>query len=188
MRAVKRHAASVEPAKRRAPTVYVSALSPASTRGHVRLGICLYPCALGRTGRRARKREGDGATPVGRWAFRDVFYRPDRVRHPRTGLAVRALEPAQGWCDAPSDRNYNRPVRHPYAASAERLWRGDELYDLVIVLDYNLRPRVKGLGSAIFMHLARPGYRPTEGCIALSRPHLEHLLARLARGAAVRIL
>ena len=89
---------------------------------------------------------------------------------------MRAIRPRDGWCDAPADRNYNRPVRHPYPASAERLWRADGLYDVVVVLGYNDRPRVRGRGSAIFMHVARPGYAPTEGCIALARPHLLRVL------------
>jgi len=91
---------------------------------------------------------------------------------------VRPIAPDDGWCDAPGDRNYNRPVRHPYPASAERLWREDGLYDIVVVLSHNVRPRVRGAGSAVFMHLARPGYRPTEGCIALKREHLLRLLER----------
>jgi L,D-peptidoglycan transpeptidase YkuD (ErfK/YbiS/YcfS/YnhG family) len=93
-----------------------------------------------------------------------------------------------GWCDAPGDRNYNRPVRHPYPASAERLWREDELYDVLVVLGHNQRPRLRGGGSAIFMHVARPGYLPTEGCIALERGHLLALLERLGPGAMVQVL
>jgi L,D-peptidoglycan transpeptidase YkuD (ErfK/YbiS/YcfS/YnhG family) len=132
-----------------------------------------------------RKREGDGATPVGCWRLMAVLYRPDRVPRPATGLPVRRLSPHDGWCDAPADRNYNRPVRHPYPASAERLWREDGLYDVVVVLSHNARPRVRGCGSAVFMHVARPGYAPTEGCIALRREHLLRLLQRLGRGAKV---
>lgn len=145
------------------------------------------PAALGRSGRRATKREGDGATPVGRWRLLRVLYRPDRVPRPRTGLPVRPITPADGWCDAPGDRNYNRPVRLPYPANAERLWRDDHLYDLVVVLDHNQRPRFQGAGSAIFMHVARPGLQPTEGCIALERAHLLRLLARLRRGAVIHV-
>src|SRR5262249_38999734 len=111
----------------------------------------------------------------------------DRVRRPATGLPVRQIRPDDGWCDAPKDGNYNRPVRHPYPASAERLWRTDGLYDVVVVLDHNQRPRVRGGGSAIFMHIAHPRYTPTEGCIALKREHLLRLLSRLGVGAAVRV-
>jgi L,D-peptidoglycan transpeptidase YkuD (ErfK/YbiS/YcfS/YnhG family) len=165
----------------------VSALSAGATRGELKLGPLRYPCALGRTGRRARKREGDGATPAGVWRVREVLYRPDRLRRPRTLLPVRAIRPDDGWCDASGDRNYNRPVRHPYPASAERMWRGDGLYDVVVLLDYNLCPRARGRGSAIFMHVARAGYASTEGCIALALPHLLRLLERSARHVAVAV-
>jgi L,D-peptidoglycan transpeptidase YkuD (ErfK/YbiS/YcfS/YnhG family) len=108
-----------------------------------------------------------------------VLYRPDRMMRPRSGLPTRALRPDDGWCDAVGDRNYNRRVRHPYPASAERLWRSDHVYDAIVVLDYNTRPRVQGAGSAIFIHLARPQFQPTEGCIALARRDLLLLIARL---------
>jgi L,D-peptidoglycan transpeptidase YkuD (ErfK/YbiS/YcfS/YnhG family) len=149
------------------------------------LGGLQCPCALGRAGCRARKREGDGATPVGRWPMLRVLYRPDRVPRPRTKLPARPIRESDGWCDAPADRNYNRPVRLPYPASAEAMWRHDGLYDLVVVLDYNVRPRLRGRGSAIFMHVAKPGYAPTEGCIALARPHLLRILGILELGATL---
>src|SRR5690349_10502148 len=110
----------------------VTAMSAHATRGSLRLGNLAFPCALGRNGRRTNKREGDGATPAGVWPLREVLYRPDRVHRPRTAMPVKAIRPQDGWCDAPADRNYNRPVRHPYPASAERLWRSDELYDIVV--------------------------------------------------------
>jgi L,D-peptidoglycan transpeptidase YkuD (ErfK/YbiS/YcfS/YnhG family) len=157
-------------------------------RGSLRFAGMQFPCAFGRGGCRARKREGDGATPIGQWRVRRVLYRPDRVGRPRTPLPVRAIRIRDGWCDAPSDRNYNRPVRLPYPASAERLWREDELYDVVVVLGHNDCPRTKGRGSAIFMHVAKPGYAPTEGCIALALPHLLRLLERLDGRAAVSVL
>lgn len=118
-------------------------------------------------------------TPEGRWAIRHVFFRPDRGRRPKTALPVSALQPDFGWCDAPGDPNYNRLVRLPYAASHERLWRDDRLYDLIMVLGFNDHPRAQGRGSAIFVHLAREGYSPTEGCIALSRPDMIKLLGAL---------
>jgi L,D-peptidoglycan transpeptidase YkuD (ErfK/YbiS/YcfS/YnhG family) len=172
----------------RKTAVIVRALSGRATRGRVRLGNLNLSCALGRGGRRVRKLEGDGATPVGCWPALAVLYRADRVRRPPTALPARRMRPNDGWCDAPADRNYNRPVRHPYAASAEALWRADRLYDLVIVLGYNAHPRVRGRGSAIFVHVARPGYAPTEGCIALQEGHLLLLLRHLRAGARVRVL
>ena len=171
-----------------ASTATILGLSAAAARGVVRLGSLDLPCALGRKGRRARKREGDGATPVGCWRVLSVLYRADRVRRPPTGLPVRPLAQSDGWCDAPADRNYNRLVRHPYPVSAERLWRVDNLYDVIVVLSHNATPRVRGGGSAIFMHLAMPGYAPTEGCIALRREHLLRLVQRLGVGARVHVL
>jgi L,D-peptidoglycan transpeptidase YkuD (ErfK/YbiS/YcfS/YnhG family) len=170
-----------------APVAEVAGLSGAAARGVMRLGVLNFACAVGRSGCRARKREGDGATPAGCWRMLCVLYRADRVRRPPTGLPVRAIGPSDGWCDAPGDRNYNRFVRHPYPASAERLWRADGLYDIVVVLDHNGTPRVRGAGSAVFVHVAGPGYAPTAGCIALKREHLQRLLQRLRPGAAVRV-
>jgi L,D-peptidoglycan transpeptidase YkuD (ErfK/YbiS/YcfS/YnhG family) len=158
-----------------------------ATRGWLKLGNLTFPCAFGRAGIQVRKREGDGTTPVGAWRLRCVLYRADRVLRPRTVLPTRPLRLEDGWCDAPDDRNYNRLVRHPYPASAERLWRADGLYDVLVVLDYNASPRVRGKGSAIFMHVARSSYAPTEGCIALARGHLVRLLERLGLCATVQV-
>jgi L,D-peptidoglycan transpeptidase YkuD (ErfK/YbiS/YcfS/YnhG family) len=171
----------------RAQTVRVLALSAGATRGFVALGPLRFLCALGRSGCKALKREGDGATPIGRWRIGSVRYRPDRAHRPRSACPARAMAPSEGWCDAPADRNYNRLVHHPYPASAERLWRQDGLYDLLAVLAYNERPRVRGRGSAIFMHVARAGYAPTEGCVALRREHLARLVERLRPGAVLEI-
>lgn len=158
-----------------------------ATSGRLRIGNLEFPCALGRGGIKARKREGDGGTPLGAWRLGTVWYRADRVPRPRTGLALRPIRPDDGWCDAASDRNYNRWVRLPYTASAEALWRQDAVYDIVVVLEHNQRPRVRGHGSAVFLHIARPGFSPTEGCIAVSRPDMLRLLASVARGARLRI-
>lgn len=135
--------------------------------------------AVGRGGIRVDKREGDGATPAGVWPLREALYRPDRLSMPVTKLPVRALAPYDGWCDAPSDARYNRLVRLPYPASAEQLWRGDHLYDLIVVVGYNDAPVVPGKGSAIFLHLARSDYAPTAGCVAFARRHLLAILARV---------
>lgn len=147
-----------------------------------------YACSLGRAGVRQDKREGDGATPAGSFPLREVLYRPDRLpTPPATGLPLRALAPEDGWCDEPADPSYNRPVRLPYPASHERMWRDDDLYDLVVVVGYNDQPVVPGRGSAIFLHLARPGYAPTAGCVGLARADLLELLAGLGPGARVVI-
>lgn len=135
--------------------------------------------ALGRSGVRALKREGDGATPLGRFAIRQVLYRADRVKRPRSLLPVRAIRDGDAWCEEPADRNYNRLVKLAPGSTADRLARADHLYDLILVLGHNDHPRVRGRGSAIFMHLPREGYTPTAGCIALSMRDLEALLRQV---------
>ena len=146
-------------------------------------------CALGPTGVIAaeEKREGDGATPLGVWPMRRVLYRPDRGEAPQTALPVAPIERTDGWCDDPADPNYNRPVVLPYGASCEEMWREDELYDVVVVLAHNDDPPVPGLGSAIFLHCAKPGYPPTQGCVALAKADLLELLALATPGDALEI-
>ena len=143
--------------------------------------------ACGRGGVRADKREGDGASPEGIFPLVAAYYRPDRIAPPATGLALTALCPEHGWCDDPGDPLYNRPVSLPCAARHERMWREDGLYDLVVVIGYNTDPPVPGLGSAIFLHVARPDFAPTEGCIAIERDVLAGLLARLGPGSTIAI-
>jgi L,D-peptidoglycan transpeptidase YkuD (ErfK/YbiS/YcfS/YnhG family) len=169
------------------PNVIVRGLSRAATQGKLHLGHLRFPCAIGRGGRRPKSGEGDGITPLGQWAIRQIFYRPDRITRPRTALPLFPLSPETGWCDEPGDPNYNRIVRLPYPAGHEKLWRSDRLYDLVAVLGYNDWPRARGRGSAIFLHLARSNYSPTEGCVALSRPHMLMLLERLTPGSRILI-
>jgi L,D-peptidoglycan transpeptidase YkuD (ErfK/YbiS/YcfS/YnhG family) len=139
-------------------------------------------CALGRGGVSDDKKEGDGATPVGCYPLRRVLYRPDRIAAPETALPVRPIDPSDGWCDAPCDSRYNRPVTLPYPASAEALWRDDGLYDVIVVLGHNDDPPVAGAGSAIFLHVARPDYGPTEGCVAVALADLIELLRRCRTG------
>ncbi len=135
-----------------------------------------FACALGRSGVRLDKAEGDGATPCGSFALRRVLYRPDRLPPPRTALPVAALNPHDGWCDDPADPLYNQQIRQPYTASFEMLWRSDELYDVIVVLGHNDSPTLPGKGSAIFMHVATRDYAPTAGCIALARKDLLTIL------------
>ncbi|MBB3972987.1 L,D-peptidoglycan transpeptidase YkuD (ErfK/YbiS/YcfS/YnhG family) [Hansschlegelia beijingensis] len=134
-----------------------------------------------------RKREGDGATPRADLPLRRVWRRADRGPRPATALAVRTTRPDDGWCDAPESPCYNRPVRSPFRASHERMWREDGLYDLVVELGWNDRPPRPGRGSAIFMHAARPGFAPTAGCVALAPAALRRLIARLGPQTLLRI-
>lgn len=156
-----------------------------SASGEARWGGWRVRCALGRGGLTRKKREGDGATPVGAWPMRRLLYRADRLSHPDTRLPVSAIGPEDGWCDDPADPAYNRPVALPYPGRHERLWREDGLYDLLVLLGHNDDPVVPGLGSAIFLHVAGPDFGPTEGCVALARPDLERVLAETGPGDRV---
>lgn len=158
-------------------------------RSVLALGSRKLPCSIGRGGLRpaGEKREGDGATPVGAWPLRRLLFRPDRLGRPATLLPTAAIAPDDGWCDEPGDPLYNRPVKLPFAASHERLWRDDGLYDLVVVLGHNDDPPVPGLGSAIFLHCASPGLAPTAGCVALARTGLLDLLRDLGPADRLRI-
>jgi L,D-peptidoglycan transpeptidase YkuD (ErfK/YbiS/YcfS/YnhG family) len=133
-------------------------------------------CALGAAGVRTEKAEGDGATPAGLLPLRRVFYRADRVSPPRCLLPVEPIAQTDGWCDDPLDRDYNRLVHLPHDAHHEDLWHRDAVYDVIAVLGWNDRPVVKGRGSAIFLHVARPDYGPTEGCVALALSDLLRVL------------
>ncbi|HEY0265229.1 MAG TPA: L,D-transpeptidase family protein [Rhizomicrobium sp.] len=141
--------------------------------------------AIGPGGIAVKGGEGDGITPRGRWPVREIFYRADRIARPDTALPLHAIQPDDGWCDAPGDPRYNRLVKLPYPASAETLWRDDPLYDLVAVLGYNDDPAVPGTGSAIFLHVARAGYLPTHGCVALARQDTLAAIEQLRPGDQV---
>lgn len=151
----------------------------ASPDGILRVGDHSFRCALGVNGiiDANTKTEGDGKTPAGRWQLRYVMYRADRRPCPRTKLPVTTISFSDGWCDDPKHPDYNRPVRLPFDASHEKLFRDDDLYNIIVVLGHNDDPPVPGKGSAIFMHIAKPDYSGTEGCVALKEKDLETLLA-----------
>lgn len=157
------------------------------SQGLLSIGGRVHVCALGRGGIKALKREGDGGTPLARMRLLCCYVRMDRVAHRATMLPTARITPLLGWCEVPGDRNYNRPVRLPYRASHETMRRADALYDIVIVMDWNIRPRKRGGGSAIFFHAARPGLTPTEGCVALPGDTLRRLLPRLTRWTIVTV-
>ncbi len=147
----------------------------------------IYRCALGAAGITDHKMEGDSATPRGLLPLRRVLYRADRIRPPPAAcVPLEPLAPTDGWCDAPYDRAYNRPVSLPYDASHEALWRTDALYDVIGVLGWNDQPVERSRGSAIFLHVARPDYGPTAGCVALAREDLLGLLKARLSGVSVK--
>lgn len=145
--------------------------------GKVIFGVKEYPCVLGKNGVTKDKKEGDGATPIGCFPLREVFYRPDRIAKPKTGLAISEVNKDDGWCDDVNLSEYNQKVKLPFSGSHEKLWREeDNLYDLIIVVGYNDNPIISGKGSAIFIHLARPAFTPTAGCIAFKKEDLLEIL------------
>jgi len=152
----------------------------AHSRGILVAGGLALPVAIGRGGIKANKREGDGATPRGSFRLRRLWWRSDRHARPRTMLPARLIRKDDGWCEDPADRHYNQPVKVPAGSKADRLARADRLYDFIIELDHNTRPRVAGRGSAVFIHIARDGFGPTAGCVALTMPALRRLLAQLS--------
>ena len=157
-------------------------------RGHVNAGQVTLTCALGRTGITHSKREGDGATPVAAMRVLWGYFRPDKMRRPFCRVSLRPLATHLGWCDDPESARYNQPARLPLAQGHEKMWRHDGLYDVVLVLDWNMGPRRAGRGSAIFLHCAKPGLPPTLGCVALRPDDMRRLLPRLGRGVRVVVV
>lgn len=160
-------------------TLYVFPDRLDQRRGRILFHGVTIPCALGRGGVTRRKREGDGSTPCGIMRPLQAFWRADRLRRPRSALPLAPVRPHDGWCDDVGHPRYNQPVRLPFPASHEVMTRADAIYDVVVDLDWNRRPAIRGRGSAIFLHLARPGLKPTEGCIAVQPKAMRFILPRL---------
>jgi len=144
-------------------------------------------CAVGRGGIAAGKREGDGVTPAGRWPMRRVHYRPDRVVKPACRLPLRPIGADDGWCDDPACPAYNRLVALPHPGGHETLSRDDALYDIVVEIGYNDDPPRPGRGSAVFLHISKPDYAPTAGCVAIARADMLALLGDLGGDAWIAI-
>ena len=157
------------------------------TRGWLIAGPLAFPVALGRGGILANKREGDGGTPRGVYRLRRLWWRADRDPRPVTRLPVRAITPDDAWNEDPADRRYNRAVKLMPGSTADRLRRDDQLYDLIIEIDHNTRPRTAGRGSAVFIHVARPALAPTAGCVAMPKPRLRRLLEKLGPDTRIEI-
>ena len=167
-----------------AVTIHTAAGTP--NRGWMRFLGNVMPVALGRGGILANKREGDGGTPRGTFRPRRLWWRADRHVRPRTLLPVRPIGLEDAWCEEPADRRYNQAIRLSGSQGGDRLRRDDHLYDFIIEIDHNTRPRIAGRGSAVFLHLARENFGPTAGCVAMTRPAMLRLLQRI--GPRTRII
>ena len=167
--------------------IYVRTAPGSRTRGWLRAGPLAWPVALGRGGILANKREGDGGTPRGTFRPVRLWWRADRHSRPATSLPVRRITPSDAWCEDPADRHYNRPIQAPVGKAGDWLRRPDHLYDFIIEIDHNTRPRVTRRGSAVFLHLARPGLAPTAGCVAMPRERLQQLLRKIGPGTEIDI-
>lgn len=170
------------------PQITVRAKPGHPQRAIVTVGSLSFPAAIGRNGRTALKREGDGKTPIAAMRLLSGFMRSERVRAPGTTLPMKPIRNDMLWCDAPANANYNRLVKAPFKASHEVLTRSDGLYDVCLVLDWNVTSRRRNLGSAIFFHLIRPGYRPTDGCIAVHPRDMRRLLPLIRAGTVVKVV
>ena len=147
-----------------------------------------YRCVLGKTGVLRKKIEGDGATPAGVFPLIRVLYRPYRIDSPETRLPVLPLSPNDGWCDDPIHKDYNKPIKLPHDGSHERLWRDDNIYDIVVVLGYNTSPVIPFRGSAIFIHFAEPSFKSTNGCVALKDVDLLEILKSCSAETQLNIM
>ena len=172
----------------RVKTILVRPAPGKRSRAVVQVGPLRLPAAIGRAGRTSLKREGDGATPIAAMRLLSGFLRGDRLSVPGAALPMRRIRPSMLWCDAPGHASYNRLVQAPFTPSHEEMQRADALYDICLVLDWNVTSRRRNAGSAIFFHLIRPGYEPTAGCIAVARRDMLRILPHLRRGTRVRVL
>jgi L,D-peptidoglycan transpeptidase YkuD (ErfK/YbiS/YcfS/YnhG family) len=173
---------------RPSPIITVTRAPGERARGILRYGAKTHRVALGRNGIAANKTEGDGTTPRGRFHPLRIWWRAERLTRPRTHLPLRRIGPNDAWCEDPNDRRYNRPFLLNKGAAGDRLMRADHLYDLIVEIDHNTRPRIANRGSAVFIHLARAGLKPTAGCIAMPLADLKRLVARLDRKTVIRII
>ena len=146
-----------------------------------------YHCAIGKGGFSADKKEGDGCTPLGIFQLRECWYRADKIAKPESNLPLKIITQNDGWSDDAGSPDYNKHIKLPYNFSHEKLWRDDDVYDLIIPLGYNDSPIIPGKGSAIFMHVARNNYKPTEGCVALKFIDLLEILPFFSEKTLIEI-
>jgi len=144
-------------------------------------------CSIGKRGISIRKKEGDKRTPKGEFKLRYILYRKDRVFDLQTTLKKIKIDKKMGWCDDPKSIYYNKIIKYPFKYRSEKLWRKDNIYDIIIIIDYNLNPVIKNKGSAIFLHIAKRNYQPTNGCIAVSKKNIRLLVSKINKKTKIKI-
>ena len=144
-------------------------------------------CSIGKRGISIRKKEGDKRTPKGEFKLRYILYRKDRVFNLQTTLKKIKIDKKMGWCDDPKSSYYNKIIKYPFKYRSEKLWRKDNIYDIIIIIDYNLNPVIKNKGSAIFLHIAKRNYNPTDGCIAVSKKNIRLLVSKINKKTKIKI-
>ena len=144
-------------------------------------------CSIGKRGISIKKREGDKKTPKGEFRLKYILYRKDRIFKLKTKLKKIPINKKMGWCDDPNSDQYNKIINYPFKFSAEKLWKKENIYDIIIVIDYNLNPVIKNKGSAIFLHIAKKKYQPTNGCIAVNKKNIRLITSTINKKTKLKI-
>jgi L,D-peptidoglycan transpeptidase YkuD (ErfK/YbiS/YcfS/YnhG family) len=155
--------------------------------GYLKYRDLKFKCALGKSGIGNKKIEGDNITPKGVFNIIKIYYRKDRLKKLSSKFTLIEITKSMGWCDDPKSKKYNQLIKLPSQFSHEKLHRKDNIYDLILVLNYNIKPTIKNKGSAIFMHVAKKNYERTAGCIALNKNHLIYLIKDIKKNTRVLI-
>ncbi len=155
--------------------------------GYLKYKNLKFRCALGEAGIKKKEKEGDSVTPKGTFEIIKIYYRPDRIKNITTDLKKIKIKKNMGWCDDSRSHFYNQQIKLPNKFGHEKLFRNDNLYDLILVLNYNINPTIKHKGSAIFIHIAKNSYKKTKGCIALKKEHLMELISRIKKNTKIKI-
>ena len=136
-------------------------------------------CSIGKRGITSRKVEGDQKTPKGVFTIKSMLYRKDRIPKVKSQIKKKIIKKNMGWCDDTESKRYNKMIKFPFNLSAEKLWIRENIYDVIIIINYNLRPIIKNKGSAIFLHIAKKNYKPTKGCIAIAKKDIILLAGKI---------
>jgi len=155
--------------------------------GYLRFKNLKFRCALGKVGVKKKVIEGDNITPKGIFKITKIYYRSDKIKKIKTLIKKVKIRKNMGWCDDPNSRFYNKQIKLPTKFSHEKLYRNDNLYDLIVVLNYNTNPIIKNKGSAIFLHIAKNSYKKTKGCIALKKEHLIKIISQIKKNTKIKI-